>query len=137
VAKNQFLNIITIINSMATTTHHPATATGTPIKLPFELSRCGYILRQIHRTEQAAIYEVIDRPTGGTHGFEVFEIRIQAPRTLANGVHFAHKERYPANEDFGVWAFAPATRARAFEVFSRLESKARQRRERDSLICSI
>lgn len=104
--------------------------TTTPTKLPIELSRCGYTLRQVHRSECAAIYEAVCKHTHQTHGFEVFEIRVQEARTLANGVHFANKERYPANEDFGSWAFAPSTRERAFEVFLNLEKKVKDRTAR-------
>jgi hypothetical protein len=94
------------------------------IKLPPTLSRCGYLLQQVHRSQYAAVYSVTDEKTGDAHGFEVFEIREQQPRTMPNGVSFAHREIYPSNEAFGKWAFAPRTRERAFEIFGEMEVKA-------------
>ncbi len=95
-----------------------------PISLPIELKKCGYLLKQIHRSQHAAVYSVTDEKTGVQHGFEVFEIRVQAARTLPNGVSFAHKEIYPSDTCFGVWAFAPRTRERAKEIFFEMEIEA-------------
>lgn len=95
-----------------------------PTKLPKSLTRCGYRLDQIHRSPNAAVYSVTDIETGTAHGFEVFQIKVQSERTTPNGIHFAHKERYPANEDFGVWAFAPRTKEKAFQIFGEMEIKA-------------
>lgn len=95
-----------------------------PISLPIELKKCGYLLKQIHRSQHAAVYSVTDEKTGVQHGFEVFSIRIQQERTTPSGISFAHKERYPSNEDFGVWAFAPRTKERAFKIFGEMETKA-------------
>ena len=95
-----------------------------PITLPIELKKCGYWLKQIHRSQHAAVYSVTDAKTGDAHGFEVFEIRIQAARTLPNGISFAHKEVYPSDTCFGVWAFAPRAKERAFKIFGEMETKA-------------
>lgn len=104
-----------------------------PIALSIEVKKCGYLLRQVHRSQYAAIYAVTDIETGTAHGFEVFEIRVQQPRTLANGVSFAHKEVYPNNEAFGVWAFAPRSRDRAFQIFAEMEIKGLRKKPVESL----
>jgi hypothetical protein len=98
-----------------------------PIPLPNSLTKCGYLLSQIHRSQYAAVYSVTDLKTGEKHGFEVFEVRIQAARALPNGASFAHKEIYPSDTCFGFWAFAPRTRERAFEIFGEMEIKALQK----------
>jgi hypothetical protein len=99
-----------------------------PIALPIELKKCGYLLSQIHRSQYAAIYSVTDLKTSEKHGFEVFEIRVQAARTLPNGASFAHKEIYPSDTCFGFWAFAPRTKERAFKIFGEMEIKALQKK---------
>ena len=97
----------------------------TPSVLPETLKRCGYKLKQVHRSQYAAIYSVTDIETQQAHGFEVFEVRVQQAKTLPNGIHFAHKECYPNNENFGVWAFAPRTIERAEQIFAQMENKAK------------
>lgn len=89
-----------------------------PLKLPNEFQKFGYTLTQIHRSQYAAIYTVTDAKTGASHGFEVFAVKIQQERTTPSGIHFAFKEMYPSKEDFGVWAFAPRSRERAFQIFA-------------------
>ena len=105
----------------------------TPSVLPETLRRCGYKLEQVHRSQYAAVYSVTDIETQQAHGFEVFEVRVQQAKALPNGVHFAHKECYPNNETFGVWAFAPRSRNRAFEIFAQLEIKALRKKPVESL----
>jgi hypothetical protein len=95
-----------------------------PISLPIELKKCGYLLKQIQRNDFAAVYSVTDIATGDEHGFEVFEVRVQQAKTLPNGVSYFFKERYPSDEAFGKWAFAPKTRERAFQIFSEMGIKA-------------
>lgn len=95
-----------------------------PLELPESFKKFGYTLQQIHRTQHAAIYTVTDAKTGASHGFEVFAVKIQEERTTPSGIHFAYKEKYPTGEDFGLWAFAPKTRERAFQIFAELECKA-------------
>lgn len=95
-----------------------------PLELPESFQKFGYTLAQIHRSPYAAIYTVTDVKTGASHGFEVFAVKIQQERTTPSGIHFAFKEMYPSKEDFGVWAFAPRTRERAFQIFAELECKA-------------
>lgn len=96
---------------------------GLPIPLPLELKKCGFLLKQEYRLAAAAAYSVTDAITGEQHGYEVFEIRVQKPKTLPNGVQVPLKEKYPSPDDFGKWAFAPSTMKRALEIFLEIELK--------------
>jgi hypothetical protein len=94
---------------------------GLPIPLPLEFKKCGFWLKQEYRLAAAVVYSVTDIITGDQHGYEVFEVRIQQPKTLPNGVQVPLKEKYPSPDDFGKWAFAPSTIKRAVEIFMRIE----------------
>lgn len=94
-----------------------------PIPLPMELKKCGFLLKQEYRGAWTVVYSVTDTLTGDEHGFEVFEIRIQQPKTLPNGVHYPFKEIYPPAEAFGKWAKAPSRLDRALEIFLEMELK--------------
>ena len=95
----------------------------TPIPLPMELKKCGFLLSQEYRGFATAAYSVTDTITGSEHGFEVFEIKVQQPKTLPNGVQMPLKEKYPSPEDFGKWAKAPGNFKRAIEIFLEMELK--------------
>jgi hypothetical protein len=101
-----------------------------PELLPVNLKRYGYELKQLQRNEHAAVYSVTDIETQQAHGFEVFEVRIQQARTMANGIRFAHKEVYPNNEAFGNWANAPRTLDRALQLFNEYTERGRKRTEK-------
>ncbi len=119
------------MTTQATATPKATTKHGTtPELLPLNLKRCGYELKQLQRNDFAAMYSVTDIETQQPHGFEVFEIRIQEARTLANGIHFAHKEVYPNNEAFGNWAAAPRTLDRALQLFNDYSERSRKKAER-------
>lgn len=92
-----------------------------PIPLPMELKKCGFLLKQEYRLAAAVAYSVTDIVTGEHHGYEVFEIRVQKPKTLPNGVEVPLKEKYPSSNNFGKWAFAPSTMKRALEIFIEIE----------------
>lgn len=94
-----------------------------PIPLPMEFKKCGFLLKQEYRLAAAVAYSVTDIITGDEHGYEVFEIRIQQPKTLPNGVQIPMKEKYPSPDDFGKWAFAPSRMERALEIFMEIELK--------------
>jgi hypothetical protein len=119
-------------NTMTATATPKATTNGQrqPELLPVNLKRYGYELQQLQRNEHAAVYSVTDIETQQAHGFEVFEIRIQQARIMANGIHFAHKEVYPNNEAFGNWAKAPRTLDRALQVFNEYTERGRKRTEK-------
>lgn len=68
---------------------------GQPIPLPLEFKKCGFLLKQEYRTVNTAAYSVTDTLTNDEHGFEVFEIRVQQPKTLPNGVHIRSKRFTP------------------------------------------
>lgn len=96
---------------------------GLPNPFPTELKKCGFLLKQVWRGAFAVIYSVSDEKTGFEHGFEVFEIRIQQPKTLPNGVQIPLREKYPSPEDFGKWAKAPSRFDKALEIFLEMELK--------------
>jgi hypothetical protein len=50
----------------------------------------------------------------------VFKLRIQPEREIF-GKSYPEKERFPGNEDFGIWAWACRTLERAMERFNELE----------------
>jgi len=103
---------------------------ATPEQLPITFKRCGYELKQLQRNQFAALYSVTDIETGTAHGFEVFMIEIQQPRTTKSGIHFAFKEVYPSSEKFGDIAKAPTTLERALFLFNEYTERGRKRAEK-------
>ena len=112
------------------TTDTAQTTGATPEQLPLSIKTKGFELNQVQRNEFAALYSVTDIETGNKHGFEVFEILIQQPRTTKSGIHFAHKEVYPSAEKFGDTAKAPQTTERALELFAQYTERGRKKAEK-------
>lgn len=92
-------------------------------RLPLEFEAIDYTYKQIARTEKAAIYSVM---TGyGKIGvWEVFKIKLQKGQKTTMGgvdVEFKAKEKYPNNEDFGVWAGCFTDQAKAIAAYNNIK----------------
>jgi hypothetical protein len=94
-------------------------------KLSQEVLKNGFVYKLVDRSEGAAIYAQY-RP-GGTLlvGYEVFIIRVQEEKDVVikgTPIHYAHKELFPKDEDFGftAWAFNVSQLKRAKVMFEGL-----------------
>ena len=87
-------------------------------KLPLKLRKNGFNYTQVCRGWRSFVYEQLITPE--IKYFEVFELRIQ-PEREKFGKLYPTKERFPGNEDFGVWAWTCRTLEKAMERFNELE----------------
>lgn len=86
--------------------------------LPQTKKKNGYAYTLIERTENAAIYSMVNEqyPEDTSVGYEVFQITISKPCAIQqkSGVkkgmwyQYPAKEKFPGNEDFGktAWSFS-------------------------------
>jgi hypothetical protein len=87
-------------------------------KLPLKLRKNGFIYTQVCRGVRSFVYEQTITPK--IKYYEVFELRIQHEWEM-NGYFYPAKERFPGNEDFGIWAWTCRTLERAMKRFNELE----------------
>ena len=71
--------------------------------IAIEFGDDGFLLRQVHRGERAAIYEKFKG--GQPRGFEVVILRIRAAEALF-GRHYPERERYPSSEEWGTYGWS-------------------------------
>lgn len=69
----------------------------------------GADFTQVYRDNELAIYKTT------FPSYEIFKIRISKPDRFHNDEY----EKYPSNEDFGVWAWSCSTWERTMQVLSR------------------
>jgi hypothetical protein len=94
--------------------------------LPIQFRHDGRTLRQMQRTCDIAIYELIS-DGGITLGYEVIKITIRK-ETEAFGKILAEREYYPCDSKFGSlgWSFGTNQKRAAVEKFDMLVRTARQ-----------
>ena len=87
------------MNLSSRSPQQPTGKTKTQIKsLPLTLRRNGHTLRQVERTEVAAIY--VQETPGHSPTYELVRVRIRPP-TLFRGEMLPERERYPGDELWG------------------------------------
>ena len=89
-------------------------------KVPIKLRKNGLTYTRICRGGRSFVYE--QTITSIIKYYEVFELRIQ-PEWEINGYFYPAKERFPSNEDFGLWVWTYRTLDRAMEWFNQLEQR--------------
>jgi hypothetical protein len=89
--------------------------------LPERIKRKDFIYELEKRGEKALIYRQIDDEDNILIAYEVFKIKVDQPK-LVFGIQLNEREVFPANEDFGKWAWSCPTKERAEQRFEYLES---------------
>ena len=89
--------------------------------LPENIKRKGFFYELEKRGTKALIYRQIDDEYNIIVGYEVFKIKVDKPKVVF-GIQLNEREVFPANEDFGKWAWACSSRERAEQKFQYLEN---------------
>jgi hypothetical protein len=91
-----------------------------------EFTHYGRTLRQLERTANAAIYELISAQKL-LYGYEVIRIREQKQRVVFGRIREEH-EVYPSDSDFGRmgWSFGRNHRKEAFARYDRIVAAEHQ-----------
>jgi hypothetical protein len=88
--------------------------------ISIEFTHYGRTLRQLKRTANVAIYELIGAQ-GLLYGYEIIRIREQKQREVFGKIREEH-EVYPCDSDFGRmgWSYGRNHQKEAFERFNRI-----------------
>jgi hypothetical protein len=91
-----------------------------------EFTHYGRTLRQLERTANVAIYELIGAQRL-LYGYEIIRIREQKQREVFGKIREEH-EVYPCDSDFGRmgWSYGRNHQKEAFERFSRIVTSEHQ-----------
>ena len=89
--------------------------------LPEKIKRKGFTYELEKRGNKALMYRQIDDEDGILIAYEVFKIKVDPPKVVF-GIPLNEREVFPANEDFGKWAWACRDRERADKRFEDLEN---------------
>ena len=88
--------------------------------LPEKIKRKGFTYELEKRGNKALMYRQIDDEDGILVAYEVFKIKVDPPK-IVFGIPLNEREVFPANEDFGKWAWACRDKDRAERRFQGLE----------------
>lgn len=100
--------------------------------LPEKIKRKNFFYELEKRGTKALMYRQIDDEDNYLVGYEVFKIKVDPPKVVF-GVQLNEREIFPANEDFGKWAWACTTKERAEQRFQYLESLVEESQSKESL----
>jgi len=89
--------------------------------LPERIRRKGFFYDLEKRGTKALIYKQTDAEDGFVVAYEVFKIKVDQPKVVF-GIQLNEREVFPANEDFGKWAWTLPSRERAEKKFQYLEN---------------
>ena len=89
--------------------------------LPEKIKRKGFTYELEKRGTKALMYRQIDDEDGVLVSYEVFKIKVDPPKVVF-GISLNEREVFPANEDFGKWAWACTNIERANRKFEDLEN---------------
>lgn len=90
--------------------------------LPEIIRRKGFFYNLEKRGTKALIYKQTDAEDGYIAAYEVFKIKVDKPKVVF-GIQLNEREIFPANEDFGKWAWSCPTLERAEKKFQFLENQ--------------
>lgn len=96
--------------------------------LPENIKRKGFFYELEKRGTKTLIYRQIDDEDNIIVGYEVFKIKVDKPKVVF-GIQLNEREVFPANEDFGKWAWSCSSRERAERKFQYLESLVEEDQE--------
>lgn len=103
--------------------------------LPEKIKRKGFVYELEKRGTKALIYRQIDDEDNIVVAYEVFKIKVDKPKVVF-GIQLNEREVFPANEDFGKWAWSCSGRERAEQKFQHLESLVEEGQEEEISIDS-
>jgi hypothetical protein len=89
--------------------------------LPEKIKRKGFTYELEKRGEKALMYRQMDDEDNVLVAYEVFKIKVDPPKVVF-GIPLNEREVFPANEDFGKWAWSCSSKERADIKFQSLES---------------
>jgi len=96
--------------------------------LPEKIKRKGFIYELEKRGNKALMYRQIDDEDNVLVAYEVFKIKVDPPK-LVFGIQLNEREVFPANEDFGKWAWACSSKERAEKRFQDIEDSINETEE--------
>ena len=88
--------------------------------LPEKIKRKGFTYELEKRGTKALMYRQIDDEDNILVAYEVFKIKVDPPKVVF-GIPLNEREVFPANEDFGKWAWSCSNKERADRRFQNLE----------------
>lgn len=100
--------------------------------LPEKIKRKNFFYELEKRGTKALMYRQIDDEDNYLVGYEVFKIKVDPPKVVF-GIQLNEREIFPANEDFGKWAWACTTKERAEQRFQYLESLVEESQSKETL----
>ena len=89
--------------------------------LPKKIKRKGFIYELEKRGTKALMYRQIDDEDNILVAYEVFKIKVDPPKVVF-GIELNEREVFPANEDFGKWAWACTMKEKADIRFQEIEN---------------
>lgn len=98
--------------------------------LPEKIKRKGFTYELEKRGTKALMYRQIDDEDKLLVAYEVFKIKVDPPKVVF-GIPLNEREVFPANEDFGKWAWACTTRDRADKRFNDIENSQDDSKEEE------
>jgi len=98
--------------------------------LPEKIKRKGFIYELEKRGTKSLIYRQIDDEDNIVVAYEVFKIKVDKPKVVF-GIQLNEREVFPANEDFGKWAWSCSGRERAEQKFQYLENLIEEEQEEE------
>jgi hypothetical protein len=96
--------------------------------LPEKIKRKGFTYELEKRGTKALMYRQIDDEDNILVAYEVFKVKVDPPK-LVFGIQLNEREVFPANEDFGKWAWACSNRERADRRFQEIEDSIDEKEE--------
>jgi hypothetical protein len=100
--------------------------------LPEKIKRKNFFYELEKRGTKALMYRQIDDEDNYLVGYEVFKIKVDSPKVVF-GIQLNEREVFPANEDFGKWAWACSTKEKADQRFQYLESLSEEIQSEEDL----
>lgn len=100
--------------------------------LPEKIKRKGFFYELEKRGNKALMYRQIDDEDNVLVAYEVFKIKVDQPKVVF-GIQLNEREVFPANEDFGKWAWACTTKEKAEQRFQYLESLTEESQSKEML----
>ena len=89
--------------------------------LPEKIKRKGFFYELEKRGNKALMYRQIDDEDNILVAYEVFKIKVDPPKVVF-GIQLNEREVFPANEDFGKWAWTCTNKEKADRRFQEIEN---------------
>ena len=101
--------------------------------LPERIRRKGFFYDLEKRGEKALIYKQTDAEDNFVVAYEVFKRRVDPPKVVF-GIQLNEREIFPANEDFGKWAWSCSSLEKAEKRFFDLENSIDEEQAEEDIL---